>query len=512
MNSGSQTMTSESQSYELLCKHQKDSALLEGVNALLGWDERTMLPVAGGPYRADQIAFLAGILHQRRTDPQLGEWLDELEQSELVDDPYSSAGATITEVKRSYDKLVKIPQELVEALTRAAVVGQQSWVESRKADDFSMFADQLKEIVRLSKEKADAIGYEDCRYDALLDEYEPQASTAQVADVLKNLGEELGPLVQEIVESGHQAPREILERKYPIEDQKKFSRFAAARIGFDFDSGRIDETHHPFCTTLGPEDCRITTRYQENFFSSAFFGTLHEAGHGIYEQGLRAEWFGLPPGEAASMGIHESQSRMWENMVGRSLPFWEHFFPLATERFDEALEDTTLEEFYWAVNDVRPSLIRVEADEVTYNLHIIIRFELEQELFDDSLQVDDLPAAWSERYQHYLGVAPPSDADGVLQDIHWSAALFGYFPTYSLGNLYAAQLFEKAHSDLDDLNMQFAEGDFGDLFEWLRSNVHHAGRCKPAAKLVEDVCGQPLSSAPLVRYLRHKLDPLYKIG
>ena len=497
--------------YLQLCNHQKKTALLEGINALLGWDERTMLPQAAGPYRADQIAFLAGMIHQRRTDPRLGDWLEALCQTELVADPFSDAGATITQVKRAYEKQVKIPQDLVESLTRAAVVGQQVWVESRKADDFSMFAPQLEEIVRLTKEKADAMGYQDCRYDALLDEYEPQASTAQVAEVLSDLGEQLGPLVRTIVECGRVAPREILKRTYPIDDQRKFSRFAAARIGFDFDSGRIDETHHPFCTTLGPEDCRITTRYQENFFSSAFFGTLHEAGHGVYEQGLRDEWFGLPPGEAASMGIHESQSRMWENKVGRSLSFWEHFYPLAMERFPAALEDTTLEEFYWAINDVRPSLIRVEADEVTYNLHIIIRFELEQQLFDDSLAVADLPTAWNDRYQHYLGVQPASDANGVLQDIHWSAALFGYFGTYSLGNLYAAQLFEKARADLGDLDSQFAEGHFGDLFEWLRSNVHHAGRCKPAAKLMEEVCGEPLSSGPLVRYLRKKLCPLYQI-
>ncbi len=506
-------MSGNHSTYDLLCKHQKDTALLEGVNALLGWDERTMLPSAAGPYRADQIGLLAGILHQRRTDSRVGDWLGELSQSDAAKDPFSDAGSTIAQVKRSYDKQVKIPQDLVEALTKAAVVGQQVWVKSREADDFSMFAPQLEEIVRLSKEKADAVGYEDCRYDALLDDYEPQARTAQVAEVLRNLGEELGPLVREIVDCGRQAPKEILHRDYPIAAQQEFGRLAASKIGFDFDAGRIDETHHPFCTTLGPSDCRITTRYQPDFFSSAFFGTLHEAGHGIYEQGLRDEWFGLPPGEAASMGIHESQSRMWENMVGRGFPFWQHFYPLAAKQFPEALgDDVGLEQFLWAINDVRPSLIRVEADEVTYNLHIIIRFELEQQLFDDSLKVADLPAAWREKYKHYLGIEPESDANGVLQDIHWSAALFGYFATYSLGNIYAAELFEKANADLGDLAPQFAKGEFDGLFQWLRTNVHHRGRCMPAEKLVEEVCGHPFSSVPLVTYLQEKLRPLYQLS
>jgi carboxypeptidase Taq len=293
--------------------------------------------------------------------------------------------------------------------------------------------------------------------------------------------------------------------------QETFGKEAAARIGFEFPSGRLDVTHHPFCTNVGPRDTRITTRYDERFFPSAFFGILHEAGHGIYDQGLPAEHYGLPPGKYVSLGIHESQSRMWENMVGRSRAFWDFFFPAVKQAFPNALDGVSLAEFHYAVNDVRPSLIRVEADEATYNLHIIIRFELEQELIEDRLKVADLPAAWNERYQQYLGIKPPHDADGVLQDVHWSAGLIGYFPTYTLGNLYAAQFFRQADKDLGGLERQFALGQFLPLRDWLREKIHHQGQRYTAAELVQNITGKPLDHKPLIDYLRKKLGPLYGI-
>jgi carboxypeptidase Taq len=273
----------------------------------------------------------------------------------------------------------------------------------------------------------------------------------------------------------------------------------------------LDVTAHPFCTTLGPHDCRITTRYYAEYFNSAFFGVLHEAGHGMYEQGLPPELFGIPLGEAVSLGIHESQSRLWENMVGRSRAFWEHFFPLARQSFPAALGDVSLEDFHFAVNDVRPSLIRIEADEATYNLHILIRFELEQSLIDGKLQVADLPAAWNEKYAKYLGITPPNDSDGVLQDVHWSAGLIGYFPTYSLGNLYAAQFFAQAETDLGNLAESFARGDFHTLLEWLRKHIHGHGQRYTSAELVQRVTNRPLTSQPLVDHLRAKLGSLYDL-
>lgn len=497
--------------YEQLCDHHREIGLLNGVESLLSWDQQTKMPSAAGTHRAEQSSALAGMIHAKRTDPRIGEWLEQLQDSPFTKTGTESA-ETLTELKRDYDRSCKVPQKLVEALTHACAIGHQVWVDARKEDDFDKFAPQLEEIVKLTREKADAIGFEDCRYDALLDEYEPRAKTDEVRTVLSELGDELSVLVREIGESGQTAPSDILRREYPVYAQRRFSSDMAKRIGFDFDAGRIDETQHPFCTTLGPRDCRITTRYAENYFNSAFFGTLHEAGHGIYEQGLPNDQYGLPGGQAASLGIHESQSRLWENFVGRSHAFWTFAYPLAQREFPTALKDVASDEFFWAINDVRPSLIRVEADEATYNLHIIIRFELEQELIDGRLDVADLPSAWNERYQRYLGIQPDSAANGVLQDVHWSIGLFGYFATYSLGNLYAAQLFRQAQQDINGLDRQISEGEFDELKKWLQTNVHASGRRKPATQLVADICGEGLSSAPLLEYLRYKLSPLYSLG
>ncbi|RIK82124.1 MAG: carboxypeptidase M32 [Planctomycetota bacterium] len=500
------------QALESLCQHTRETALLNSAIETLAWDERTMLPERGGAYRAEQMTYLAGLVHRRRTDPRVGEWLAELATSDLAADLHSDAGATIRNLRREYDKQRKLPQKLVEALTRATVLGQQSWVAARKADRFADFAPQLAEIIKLSREKADALGYQQARYDALLDEYEPHAVTSEVARVLAGLRKELVPLVEGIVGGSRKPELSILKRHFPKTAQEKFGTEAAARIGFDFSRGRLDVTSHPFCTTLGPDDCRITTRYDERFFPSAFFGILHEAGHGIYEQGLRGDWFGLPPGEAISLGIHESQSRLWENLVGRGLPFWRHFYPQAQAAFPQALGDVPLDAFHFAINNVEPSLIRVEADEATYNLHILVRFELEQALINDDLSIGDLPGAWNEKYQSYLGIKPPADAVGVMQDIHWSAGLVGYFPTYSLGNLYAAQFFELADKEIGPLDEQFAGGEFRPLREWLREKIHRHGKCYTAAELVKNATGKPLSHDALMTRLRGTLGGLYGVG
>jgi carboxypeptidase Taq len=495
--------------FEELCSLAREAGLVESIEATLGWDERTYMPPAAGEYRAEQMTYLSGLLHKKRTSKRLGELLDELAASDQAKDRHSDAEATIRELKRQYDKRVKLPQTLVEELTRASVLGQQAWVKARQDNDFQSFAPHVEKLFRLKQHQAECLGYDDNPYDALLDDFEPDAKTADVARVLAQLRGELVPLVQAIMQSGRRAPVEILQREYPAAAQEAFGKAAAAAIGFDFTRGRLDVTHHPFCSGLGPHDCRITTRYDERFFNSAFFGMLHEAGHGIYDQGLRPDQFGLPPGNYVSLGIHESQSRMWENLVARSRAFWQHFFPQLQAAFPKAVGDVKLDDFFFAINHVAPSLIRVEADEATYNLHIIIRFELEQALLSQNLAVGDLPAAWREKYQQYLGVEPATDSDGCMQDIHWSAALIGYFPTYSLGNLYASQFFEQADRDLGGLGRLFARGDFAPLKAWLNEKIHHRGQCYTAAELVQLVTGQPLSHAPLIRHLRGKLAPLY---
>jgi carboxypeptidase Taq len=495
--------------YTQLRQHAQELALLNSSAALLGWDERTKLPKKAGAYRAEQLTYLAGLSHQKATDPRVGEWLDELADGPLAADPHSDSGATIHQLRWSYDRQRRLPESLVKELARTSVLGQQAWAEAREKDDFTSFAPLLEKTFELKRQQAEALGYDECPYDALLEDYEPYAKTSQVAGVLEGLRVELVTLLESIIGGGRAPDRELLTRSYCVDAQKSFGRKIAAAIGFDFDAGRLDITDHPFCSGMGPHDCRITTRYDEHFFSSALFGTMHEAGHGMYEQGLLAEEYGLPLGTAVSLGIHESQSRMWENLVGRSRSFWQHFYPAAQSAFSQTLSDVSLDDFFFAINDVQPSLIRVEADEATYNLHVLVRFELEQAVINDGLAVADLADAWNEKYEKYLGITPPNNADGVLQDIHWSAGLVGYFATYSLGNLYASQFYEKADADLGGLDEQFARGEFAPLLDWLAKNIHQQGQRYPAAKLVEQVTGQPLSHAPLMRHLSGKYGGLF---
>ena len=497
--------------FEALKAHAVQTGYLLSSAALLEWDQQTKLPSAGVQYRSEQITYLAKLIHERETDPKLGQLLHNLTDSADVssEDSGSDLATTVRELKRKYDRLVKVPSDLVQSLARACSTAQQVWVSARKANDFSKFQSALEEIVNLKQQQADAIGFTDCRYDALLDEYEPGAVTREVTGVFEGLRKELVPLLELLTDGGKEIESSVLHREYPIDAQQKFVEEASAKIGFDYKRGRLDVTHHPFCTEMGPDDCRITTRYSETFFSSAFFGTLHEAGHGMYEQGLRNEWYALPPGQYGSLGLHESQSRLWENLVGRSEAFWQYFFPLAQAHFPDALGDVDHSQFHRAINEITPSLIRVEADEVTYNLHIVIRFELEQALIGGELAVADLPSAWNQKYQQALGITPPDDASGVLQDVHWSAGLFGYFPTYALGNLYASQFFDAANEQLGDLDQNFSEGNFEPLKTWLNQHIHEAGKCLSPADLCVKVTRKELSHEPLVRHLKSKIGKIY---
>ncbi|MFQ5733905.1 MAG: carboxypeptidase M32 [Planctomycetaceae bacterium] len=503
-------MTDVTPTYEQLLGELKTVALLGSCAAVLGWDEQTYLPPAGAEHRANQLSLLAGLGHERATSPRLGELLAELEADGEPGDDDSAMAVNVREARRSYDRATKLPRRLVEEISRVTSLGQQAWVAARKKDDYSVFQPWLEQILTLKREAAAAIGYDGgVPYDALLDDYEPGAKTADVQAVFTPLRDATVQLVTAIRESGKQPDVSILQRSYPVAEQREFGIEAATAIGFDFSAGRLDVAAHPFCSGFGPGDCRLTTRYDEHHFPGAFFGTMHEAGHGIYEQGLNKDAFGTPLGESTSLGIHESQSRMWENAVGRSRAFWTQFFPRAQQHFPGALSNVSPDDFHAAVNDVRPSLIRVEADEVTYNLHIMLRFELEQKLIAGDLQPADVPDAWNATFSEYLGITPPGNADGCLQDIHWSAGLFGYFPTYALGNMYAAQFYAAAEKDLGDLNAMFAKGEFQPLKEWLNTNIHQHGKRYRANRLVEIVTGESLSPEPLVQQLHGKFDELY---
>jgi len=496
--------------FEAAVVQAKRVAVLGSIEALLGWDEQTMLPPAGGGHRADQAAELAAVVHRERTAAAQGDRLRDLAAGPLGTRGSPEQRSTIRLLLEEFEKQARTPARLIEELARVAVEAQQAWVRARRESAWPILAPWLDRMVALKREQAA------CRspgldvYDALLDDYEPGCRWPDVAALFATLRAEIVPLVRACVESATRPDdRFLVAGRFPVAAQQRFVADVAAAIGFDFARGRLDTTAHPFCTSLGPDDCRITTRWNERSLPTALFGVLHEAGHGLYEQGLRREWYGLPPGEAASLGIHESQSRLWENLVGRSRSFWEWCFPLARQAFPAALADADPDRLQAALLVVRPSFIRVEADEVTYNLHIMLRFDLERAVLTGELPVADLPAAWDERFEQDFGLRPPTAAAGVLQDIHWSAGLVGYFPTYTLGNLHAAQLMAAASERVGDLDRQFAAGDFAPLLGWLRREIHASGRMLESDPLVERATGVPVSADWLAESLRRRYGPAY---
>jgi carboxypeptidase Taq len=500
------------QAYESLIAELKEIAVLSSVAAVLEWDERTQMPAKGAENRAAQSSVMAKLCHERFTSPRVGEWLSVVEDSSRAREKDSDVAVNVRETRRAYDRATKLPTKLVEELTHTAVLAQQAWGEAKGKNDYPLFRPWLEKTLNLKRQEAACVGHPSGKaYDALLDQFEPDATSAEIQKTFDALRGPLVELVGKIVGSGKNAPIEILERHYPAGGQEKLARDAAAAVGFDFDAGRLDVSLHPFCTGLGPGDTRMTTRYDEKYFGDAFFGVLHETGHALYDQGLPREHFGTPRGEFVSLGIHESQSRTWENLVARSRSFWKHFLTKAKDVFGETLADVELDRWYFAINDVRPSFIRTESDEATYNLHIMLRFELERGLLSGELTPGDLPGVWNERMKSYLGVVPPDDTRGCLQDIHWSGGAIGYFPTYTLGNLYAAQFFEQARKDVGDLDEQFARGDFAPLLGWLREKIHRHGKRYSAGQLVQRISGKPLGAEPLLRHLRRKASELYGV-
>ena len=499
------------EAYQWLVQHSRETAHLKSIKKLLSWDQRTQIPPKGQTHRAAQLALVAGWLHDRETDPQVGERLARVEASPLAQDAAGVAAVNVREWRRDYDRVTRIPQALAVALAQAAAEGQTVWERTRPQNDWQTFRPYLERLVALKREEAAALGYVREPYDALLDLYEPGETAAVLAPLFAQLRQGLLGLLDAIQGSRRRADTSLLQRHFPAADQESFARLAAARLGYDFAAGRLDPTAHPFSVSLGPGDARITTRYDEDYFNTAFFGVLHEAGHALYNQGLPPEHWGTPMGESVSLGIHESQSRLWENFVGRSRGFWQFFYPLAQKRFP-ALQGAGLEAFHFAVNAVSPSLIRTEADEVTYNLHILLRFELERALIGGELQVADLPAAWDDRVKEFLGLATPDFRQGVMQDVHWSGGHFGYFPTYTLGNLYAAQLFARAAEELGNFPEMFSQGSFAPLLQWLRQRIHVQAKRHGPRDLVQAATGEALDSEYLLRYLERKFAELYDLS
>lgn len=508
------TRSTPAAAYSELIKHARETHLLGATGALLSWDQEVMMPSGGVKYRADQMALIARLHHERETDPRLGDLIAACEgDKSLSGDPISASAVNIRELRRRYDRRTRLPIELVEEEARLASLAQHEWAEARKDSDFARFKPWLEKIVKLLRRKAECFGWPQGGepWDALAEDYEPGCTAKQVEAVFTPLRDRLTKFLAELMDSRKKPRNLFAELELPIDQQEKFVRFVAEAIGFDFHRGRLDRSTHPFCSGTHCNDVRLTTRFRLTDMHDALGSTMHECGHGIYEQGLLEEHIGTPMGESVSLGIHESQSRTWENQVGRSKAFWKWCYPKLKEHFGEKVAALTMDEVYGAINYVEPGFIRVEADEATYNMHIMIRFELERAILSGDLDVASIPEAWNTRYKKYLGIVVPDDRRGCLQDIHWSGCSMGYFPTYTLGNLYGAQFFEKARADMPDLDEQFSRGEFAPLKKWLNQKIHQHGMRYRAADLCMHVTGKPLSADPLMRHLEGKLRPIYNV-
>ncbi len=480
---------------------------LGSASALLSWDQETCMPPRGAAGRGRVLAALSGLRHRALVDPALAEAL-EAWAGEHAGDPV--AEAQVREARRRIERARRVPEALARRLAELASRGLEAWRAAREADDFTLFQPVLEEILAAKREEAACLAPEGDPYEALMDEYEPGSQVAELEPLFRDLVAELQPLVRAVQESGPAVDEAPARGHFEPRVQEAFAREMAAAIGFDFEAGRLDASAHPFCTGIQPDDVRITWRWQEDDFRPALFGVLHEAGHGLYEQGLPRDWHRTPLGHAVSLGVHESQSRLWENLVGRSRGFWRFALPRFHAAFPDRREAAPDVETLWpALNPVRPSLIRVEADPVTYNLHIALRFDLERALIAGDLEAADLPGAWDEGMERLLGLRPPSARDGVLQDIHWSMGAFGYFHTYTLGNLIASALLEAFAAEAGEPEEAWAAGDFAPLRDWLRERIHRHGSRFRVPELLEQALGGPLRAGPLLRYARGLVEEAY---
>ncbi len=487
--------------------------------SVLSWDQETYMPAGGGAARAEQIAVLQGLAHDKLVSEEIAQllerWVDPATgqaaetDGERWDEP---SRALLREVWRDFSRARKLPSEFVVRLSRECSLAQQAWVDAREASNFKSFLPHLATLLTLKREEADYLGYKVSPYDALLDLYEPGATIAQLAPLFDQLRARLVPLLKRVIDSPASVDESFLFHGFDTARQLEFGRLVLIAMGYDFERGRLDLSAHPFTTSFHPTDVRVTTRVFEHDLASCLFSCIHEGGHGLYDQGLDPQYYGTPLGDSVSLGIHESQSRLWENCVGRSRPFWRFFYPILQQTFPHQLKGIDVEQFYAAINRAKPSLIRVEADELTYNLHIMLRFEIERDLIEGRTQPDDLPGIWNDKMKQYLGIVPDKDADGVLQDVHWSMGAFGYFPTYTLGNLYAVQFYEQAKQEIPHLEDEIAVGQLMVLRRWLEQKIHRWGRMYRPEHLAQRITGSTISPEPFLRYLERKYGELYELS
>lgn len=479
--------------------------------AVLDWDQQTYMPPGGLEARSWQLATLQRLAHEKFTCKEMGDLLQETLLCIELLDADSDDARLVRVMWREYQKQIKIPASLVAELARKTSIAHQVWEDARTEKRFAAFQPILEDLVQLSRRKAENLGYTDHIYDPLLDMYEPEMKTADVERTFKELKTAIIGLIQGIAQHRDAVRDTVFWQEFDVQQQWLFGIEVLQRMGFDFERGRQDKSAHPFTTNFSPDDVRITTRLYPNMFASALFSSIHEGGHALYEQGVSKTLLRTPICAGASMAVHESQSRFWENVIGRSRAFWRYFLPRLQTYFPEQLRDVSLENFYRSINVVRPDFIRVEADEVTYNLHIFLRFELETALIGGDIEVKDLPALWNQKMQKYLGLTPPDDAAGVLQDVHWSAALFGYFPTYALGNVLSMQFCDCMKRDLPEFDEMVARGEFAPILAWLREKIHTHGSKFTPAELVRRVTGEAMDPQAYIAYLQGKYGELYGV-
>ncbi len=496
--------------YERLQTRLRDVTNLRAAAAVLEWDQEVNMPPKGTDARGRQLGTLNAHAHTLFTCEETGDLISQAGEDAEHLDP--DARSLVNEAAYDYDRARRIPEVFVRRFSEARSRAYQAWLEARKRSDFALFLPHLETIVRLCREEAEYLGYRENPYDALLEGYERGMTTAELRRIFSVLGTSQRELTARIGAAQESPGPDWLRQSWDVNRQWEFSLRVLRDMGYDFDAGRQDRSAHPFTTNFSIHDVRITTRLSEDDFFSALFSSIHEGGHALYEQGFREEDEGLLLAAAPSLGMHESQSRLWENLIGRSLAFWTHYLPTLRELYPGQLDRVGAEQLYRAANRVSPSLIRVEADECTYNLHIILRFELEVALIEGNLAVADVPAAWNEKMKRYLGVIVPNDALGCLQDIHWSHGSFGYFPTYALGNLYAAQLFNTMKQEVPGFDAQIERGEFRGCLDWLRSRIHRTGRRKTAIEIIHEATGTPPEPGVFLAYLESKYGSLYNLG
>ncbi len=485
---------------------------LQKAGAVLGWDREVNMPPGGSEARAEQSATLNAMAHEIFIADETGKLLEAAENEVEGEDFGSDDASYVRVLRREYDKMAKVPTELVAEFSRARSRAFVAWREARQNDDYPHFQPHLAKILEINRKLADIWGYEDHPYDALVDYFEPGMTRDKVDAVFTELKEGLVPLLEQLVEEGKPVDDTFFsEQSYPLDKQWDLTEAVLRDIGYEFASGRQDKAPHPFTTTFSCNDVRVTTRLFENRPQSAFFSSVHEGGHALYEQGVPEQFERTILSGGATLGLHESQSRMWENMLGRSRAFWAHYLPIVRAFFPEQLAGISFDDFYRAINKVEPSLIRVEADEVTYHMHIFARFEIEQALVSGDLDVADVPDAWNAKYESYLGITPLNDADGCLQDVHWSHGTIGYFPTYTLGTIMSAQFYRRALLDVPALEEQIAAGNFLPLLDWARKHVHKHGSKFTADQLLQRELGKDLDAQPLLTHLREKYTEIYEL-